>query len=202
MPKRKRRSPTQGLRPAESTNALRKTLSGRTKSELVDVLMQLAEADRGILRQLTARFDVVVTPVELIAATRQAIVDATHFDVRQINRNFDYDYAAYAEVKRNLGRLIVAGQWRPAMELSLELMKRGSYQAEMSDEGLMIQDIEDCLSIVLESMAKCDLPAHKVVAWCSAMLKTDRIQCIARDELQSHRSHFQNIAAYQHRPER
>ena len=46
------------------------------------------------------------TADELVAATRQAIADATDFDERDINRNFDYDYEAYSEVKRNLGRLI------------------------------------------------------------------------------------------------
>jgi hypothetical protein len=90
--------------------------------------MELAQADRGVLRQLTARFDVATTPDELVAATRQAIADATAFDEREINRNFDYDYEAYAEVKRNLGRLIATGQLRLAMPLALELMKRGSYQ--------------------------------------------------------------------------
>ena len=100
--------------------------------------MELAEADRGVLRQLTARFDVATAPDELVAATRQAIADATDFDERDINRNFDYDYEAYSEVKRNLGRLIGSGQLRLAMLLAvLELMKRGSYQVEMSDEGLI-----------------------------------------------------------------
>src|SRR5262249_27996589 len=136
MTKRKRNIATPDGKAPESTRALHKAMSGRTKAELVDVLLQLARSDRGILRQLTARFDVPDSPAELFSATRQAIADATAFDVRKMNRNFDYDHAAYNEVKRNLGRLIAAGQWRPAMELSLELMKRGSYQAEMSDEGI------------------------------------------------------------------
>ena len=137
------------------------------------------QADRGILRQLTARFDVAAAPDELVAATRQAIADATDFDERDINRNFDYDYEAYREVKRNLGRLIDSGQLRLAMQLSLELMKQGSYQVEMSDEGMMTEDIEDCLSVVLKTLKKCDLPADEVIAWCSAMLDNDRVGFIA-----------------------
>ena len=97
--------------------ALRQALARRKKAELVDVLLELAQADRGVLRQLTARFDVAAAPDELVAATRQAIADATDFDERDINRNFDYDYEAYGEVKRNLGRLIDAGQLRLAMQL-------------------------------------------------------------------------------------
>jgi hypothetical protein len=162
---------------------------------LVDTLLELAQADRGVLRQLTARFAVAAAPDELVAATHQAIADATAFDERDINRNFAYDYEAYQEVKRNLGRLIDVGQLRLAMQLTLELMKQGSYQVEMSDEGLMTQDIEDCLDVVLKALKKCDLPANEVIAWCSAMLDEDRVGFIAREPLQSLRDHAQGAAA-------
>ena len=178
----------------ESMAQLRQALSRRKKAELVDALLELAQADRGVLRQLTARFDVAAAPDELVAATRQAIADATAFDERDINRNFDYDYEAYGEVKRNLGRLIDAGQLRPAMQLALGLMKQGSYQVEMSDEGLMTQDLEDCLSVVLKALEKGDLPANEVVAWCSAMLDTDRVGFIARTPLQALRTYAQAAA--------
>ena len=45
---------------------------------------------------MTERFELEAPPEELAAATRQAIADATDFDERDINRNFDYDYEAYA----------------------------------------------------------------------------------------------------------
>ncbi len=176
--------------------ALSQALARRKKAELVELLLELAQADPGILRQLTAQFDVVAAPEELVAATRQAIADATGFDAREINYNFDYDCAAYREVKRNLDRLIGEGQLRLAMQLSLELMKQGSYQVEMSDEGMMTDDIEDCLSVVLENLKKCDLPAVEVIAWCSAMLENDRVGCIASQPLQSLRNQFQVIAAH------
>src|SRR5512142_2366961 len=197
MPKRqpKPRRPVPSREQSGPTAALRQALARRKKAELVDVLIELAEADRGILRQLTARFDVATTPDELVAATRQAIADATAFDERDINRNFDYDYEAYAEVKRNLGRLIGSGQLRQAMPLALELMKQGSYQVEMSDEGMMTEEIEDCLKVVLEALRKCDLPAAEVIAWCSTMLENDRVGFIAREPLQSLRNHFRRAAA-------
>ena len=160
----------------------------------MDTLLELAQADRGVLRQLTARFDVAAAPDELVAATHQAIADATAFDRRDINRNFAYDYEAYGEVKRNLGRLIGLGQLQLAMRLALELMKQGSYQVEMSDEGLMTQDIEDCLDVVLKALEKCDLPATEVIAWCSAMLDNDRVGFIARQPLQALRTHAQAAA--------
>jgi len=170
---------------------LRRALAKRTKAELIDTLVEFAEDDRRILRQLDERFELEASPQELVAATRQAIADATYFDKRDINRNFDYDYEAYGAVKRNLGRLIGLGQLRPAMELSLELMKRGSCQVEMSDEGLMTQDIEECLQVVLQALQECDLPPSEVVTWCKGMIKSDRIGCIYDQELQSLKHRFE-----------
>lgn len=194
MPKRKPKKAAPARKQPESTAQLRQALSRRKKAELVEVLLELAQADRGVLRQLTARFDVSAPPDKLVAVTRQAIADATDFDKRAINRNFDYDYEAYREVKRNLGRLIAAGQLRLALQLALELMKQGSYQVEMSDEGRMTEDIEECLSVVVETLETCDLPAAEIITWCSAMLDNDRVGFIAREPLQSLRTHFQAAA--------
>ena len=189
MSQRKPKKATPTSKRHEAIALLRRALSRQKKATLVDTLVELAQADRGVLRRLTGRFDVVAAPKELVAATYQAIADATAFDARDINQNFAYDYEAYGEVKRNLGRLIDAGQLQQAMRLTLELMKQGSYQVEMSDEGLMTQDIEECLDVVLKALAKCDLPADEVVAWCSAMLDNDRVGFISREPLQSLRNH-------------
>jgi len=187
MPRRQpnRRRPVPSVKPPGPAATLRQALARRKRAELVDALVELAEGDRAILRQLTARFDVVMTLEELVAATHQAIADATDFDEREINRNFDYDYEAYAAVKRNLGRLIASEQLRLAMPLALELMKLGSYQVEMSDEGLMAEDVADCLNVVIEAVTKSDLPADEMLAWCSALHKADRIGFIARASIEA-----------------
>ncbi len=174
--------------------ALRRALNGRKKAELVQCLLDLAQEDRRLLRQLTARFDVPALPDELVAATRQAIAAATDFDEREINYNFDYDYEAYEAVKRNLRLLVDAGQLPLAMQLAVYLMKEGSYQVEMSDEGLMTEEIEDCLSVVLKALRTTDLPAGEVVAWCAAMLKNDRVGFIAEEEIKSLQNRFGAIA--------
>jgi hypothetical protein len=195
MPGRKPKKAVPERKRPDDVGTLRKALSRTTKAELVDVLLELAQGDRGVLRQLTTRFDMPAAPDELEAATRQAIADATDFDERDVNRNFDYDCEAYEEIKRNLGRLVESGQLRLAMQLSLELMKRGSYQVEMSDEGLMSEDIEACLYVVLKALRSCQLPVGEVTAWCSEMLANDRVRFIAEGPLQSLRSRFQKAAA-------
>jgi hypothetical protein len=113
------------------------------------------------------------------------------FDERDIHRNFDYASEAYPEVKRNLGRLIDLHELRLAMELSLELMKHGSSPVEMSDEGLMTQDIEECLQVVVQALKKCRLPSEGILAWCKAMAKADRLKCIYDRELEQLRKHFE-----------
>ncbi|OHB68240.1 MAG: hypothetical protein A2V70_12925 [Planctomycetes bacterium RBG_13_63_9] len=140
-------------------------LAKQTRAQLIDVLVELAREGRNILRHLAERIDLEAPPEELATATRQAIADATDFDERDINRNIDYDYEAYGEVKRNLGRLIELGELHLAMELSLELMKQGSYQVEMSDEGLMPQDIEECLAVVTHALRQCGPAPGEVIAW-------------------------------------
>ena len=160
-------------------------LAKRTKRELIEALVELARDDRNVLRQLDARFELEPPPRELVVATRQAITDATDFDERDINRNFSYDYAAYDAVKRNLSRLVGLGQLRLAMELSLDLMHQGSYQVEMSDEGLMTDDIEECLKVVIQALRNCDLPTSESMAWCREMLKKDRVGFICDEELKA-----------------
>ena len=78
-----------------------------------------------------------------------------------------------------------------AMELSLELMDQGSCQVEMSDEGLMTDDIEECLKVVLQALRKCDLPASMLITWCRDMLKKDRVGFICQEELKALRHHVE-----------
>ncbi len=174
---------------ADSVERLRTALAKGKKSDLVDILAELASSDRNLFRRLGVHFKLESPPEELAAATRLAIADATDFDEREINRNFSYDYAAYDEVKRNLSRLIEPEQLPLAMELCLELMKQGSYQVEMSDEGMMTADIEECLAVVVKALKSSDLPPADAIAWCDQMLKSDRVGFIYREELQSLRNH-------------
>jgi uncharacterized Zn finger protein len=193
MPKRTSNKPIKSLKRTDPAPWLRKALAQRTKGDMIDVLVEIAREDRAILRRLAAHFELQTPLTELMAETRQAIADATAFDERDINRNFSYDYEAYEEVKRNLTRLVGMGQLRLAMELSLELMDQGSRQIEMSDEGLMTKDIEECLMVVMKALKGCDLPTGEKLAWCAEMTKRDRVSFVGDRELQSLRKHFEAV---------
>jgi hypothetical protein len=188
-----KRRPQKLIKGSDVAQRLRQALANRRKDELIDILVELAGEDRALLRRLAAHVELETPPDELAAATRQAIADATDFDERDINRNFAFDYQAYADVKRNLGQLIELGELRLAMELSLELMKQGSYQVEMSDEGMMTDDIEECLAVVVQAVKKCALPPSEVLAWSAAMIKNDRVGFIYDRELADLRKYFEAL---------
>jgi len=71
------------------------------------------------------------------------------------------------------------------MDLALELMSRGSYQVEMSDEGMMTEDIDECLRVVVKALKKSDLPAEEVLDWCKMMHRKDHVGFICEQELQT-----------------
>jgi len=173
----------------DAVERLRAALAKGKKADLIDILVELASSDRNLFRRLGVHFKLESPPEELAAATRLAIADATDFDEREINHNFSYDYAAYEEVRRNLNRLVELEQLPLAMELCLELMKQGSYQVEMSDEGMMTADIEECLAVVVKALKSSDLPSADVIVWCDRIFKNDRVGFIYREELQTLRSH-------------
>jgi hypothetical protein len=170
---------------AVSADALATALARRTKAELVEAILQVVRGNLGIRRELEERFQVELPPDELINATGLAICDATDFDERQINYNFDYDWRAYEAVQRNFELLVKAGHLQAAMDLSLRLMKDGSYQVEMSDEGLMTQEIEECLLVVINAVRKSNLPPADVTAWCAAMVNADRVGFVCDRALHS-----------------
>jgi len=112
MAKRRLKKAPKAADLTDAAERLRKALAKRTKGELIDVLVEFAREDHKLLRRLDVRFEPEAPPKELVAATRRAIADATDFDEREINYNFDYDYEAYHEVKRNLSRLVAPGTAR------------------------------------------------------------------------------------------
>jgi hypothetical protein len=179
-------------KPPDSLELLRAVLRKRTKDELIEVVLEWARDSRTARRQLEARFDVEPPDQQLVADTRQAIADATAFDERKVNYNFDYDYQAYETVQRNFRRLTEARRIDQAMDLSLELMGQGSYQVEMSDEGLMADDLCACLQVVIGALGKSNVPPREIVAWCDAMQRQDRVGFICRDELRALRNLYAN----------
>jgi uncharacterized Zn finger protein len=185
MQKRRTKKRVRKAKKPSLLDYLRKALGKCKKDELVDIILEFARSDKRVFRQLDSRLELEFSLETLIDSTRLAIEDATDFDEREMNQNFDYDMEAYDTVKRNFSRLIELGQLRRAMELSLELMRQGSCQIELSDEGMMLDDIEECLQVVIKAIKRSDLSKDEVKVWSAEMLQKDRVGFICTKRLQT-----------------
>lgn len=170
---------------------LQKTLIKMSKAELIDTVMRMARNEADIRDQFVNQLDVQIPlpPASktnlkaIVAATREAIAKATWFDPRQMNHNFDIDYRAYESVQRHLKQLVAAKHFEPAVELAIELMDKGSYQIEMSDEGMMLDEVQDSLRPVTMGLSQSGLPEAKVEQWLESICAADRCGFVWSDDL-------------------
>lgn len=185
MPKKALKKVPKGKDAVPSLDYLAAALKKQSKETLVKMLMEIASTDRVMQRELEVELDVHAPDNQIIPQTREAIADATYFDEDDYNTNFDYDSRAYELVEKNFRKLVQMKAWADVMNLSLELLRDGSAQAEASDEADMASDIEDCLKPVIEALANTNLPRKVIVDWCDQMKLADKIGCICVQELVS-----------------
>lgn len=182
-PRRKAGGKVPKLR-SNKTDWLPKALAKLTKEELVEIVIAAARNDGRLRQALEARFPSDFPGRDLVEETVMAISRATDFDDREIGQNFDYDYEAYEKIERNFRKLVNSGKLTDAMPLALKLMREGSYQAEMSDESLMSDDLERALRVVIDAVDRAEMPAQAVITWCQEMVKADRLAFLCRSELE------------------
>lgn len=153
------------------------------KGELAALLVKLAKHSPDARRSLEKELE-IEKPIELVVDDVQsAIANATDFDDRNINHNFEYDCQAYESARNGLKTLVKLGSLAEAKRLSLELMRQGSYQVECSDEGMMTEDIEGCLEPVIRAVKNAgDKDAQQ---WATQMLQADRVGFICEGSLKS-----------------
>lgn len=161
-------------------------LQKRTKAKLVETIMMLAKQHTNVARELENELSIEKPADLLIEDVGLAIANATDFDERMINHNFDVDWQAYEDVKKGLKQLIDFGHLEHAKSLAITLMKDGSYQVECSDEGLMSDDISECLCPVIQAVKKAG--GKEADAWAFEMQLADRVGFICDRELATLRS--------------
>lgn len=160
---------------------IEKELHKRTKAELVVLILAIAKEHAVVARDLEHRLP-IDKPVDLLISDVSSAIDrATDFDERMMNHNFDVDWQAYAEVQKGLSLLVKQGHLADAKSLALKLMKDGSYQVECSDEGLMTDEISQCLLPVIRAVKAAG--GDEAVKWAGDMRKADRVGFICEKEL-------------------
>ena len=123
-------------------------------------------------------------PTYLIAHDlRHAIEVATRVDKSKLNSNFSYSWQAYEEAERGFKALVGLGELEVAKVIAIEFMKEASYQVACSDEGLMVEEIEACLKLVIQAVADDQPNTHR--DWALAMLQADGSGFICRSALEA-----------------
>ena len=154
------------------------------KPGLVACLTELAESIPEVWLHLESRLKLEPRAIgDVVERARSAIARATDFDDRQTNCNFDYDSAAYEQVERCFRQIVKMGDLETAMELAESLLSEGSHQVEMSDEGLMWDEIESCLDIVFNAVARSSMPPEKLLAWAARLEVIDRVGLYSQPQL-------------------
>lgn len=163
----------------EREELLRVALDKMKNADLVELTLRVAQESKAsgwMLEQevgLDKPIDVLVNDVAV------AIDIATKVDEQRMNYNFEYDWRAYEAIQRGLSQLIQKGEIEEAKALALKLMQQGSYQIECSDEGLMQEEIENCLRPVISAVADSSGGGE----WVREMLRHDGTGCICQQEL-------------------
>lgn len=169
------------LAKADGFPLIEKELRKRTKADLIAMILKIAKDHAVVARELEHRLN-VEKPADLLVADVSASIDrATDFDERKMNNNFDVDWQAYADVQKGLSQLVKLGQLEDAKSLALKLMKDGSYQVEFSDEGLMTDDICECLKPVIQAVKAAG--GDEASKWAGEMQQADRVGFICDQEL-------------------
>ena len=170
-------------KPAKSDRfpLIEKELHKRTKAELVAMILAIAKEHAVVSRELEDQLT-IEKPVDLLVADVSSAIDrATDFDERMMNHNFDVDWQAYADVQKGLSQLVELSHLADAKSLAIKLMKNASYQVECSDEGLMTDEISQCLKPVIRAVKAAG--GDEAVKWAGDMQAADRLGFICDKEL-------------------
>ncbi len=151
----------------------------RKKADLVELALRVAQEGKAAEWALEQGLGLEKPVALLVHDIETAIKIATRVDERRLNYNFDYDWRAYQAVHRGLCQLVQRGRIEEAKALALTLIQKGSRQIECSDEGLMHEEIEGCLRVVIAAVAGSPGGAE----WALRMLEEDRVGVVCEQEL-------------------
>jgi len=152
-------------------NLLRVALERRKKVEIVELVLRLAGEEKSCTWTLERELGLDKPIALLVHDVEVAIKLATRVDELRLNYNFDYDRRAYEAIQVGLAQLIEKNALDEAKALALKLMRAGSYQIECSDEGLMSEEIERCLRVVIAAVAG----TSDAGDWAREMRRCDRV---------------------------
>lgn len=146
---------------------LRKLLEGKSREELVDLLVNLARIHPDIEQSLRESEQLCRGQVApLLRALRKEIVHLTGEPAWCNHWNNEGSVPDYSHVQRQFEALFAAGHFDELLELGDLLWREGSEQVEQSDDdGQTATDIGECLEVVVAAVPKSSLPRPQQLLW-------------------------------------
>lgn len=149
-----------------SESSLKAFLESKTKSQLVDLIIELARHSDATEESLRNRIHVADGSV-------QAIVKAIRKDIREFSREpYDYDdygsFPNYSRTKERLETLLSGGYYDEILSVGKDLLKAGTEQVEMyNDEGELGEEIGGCMDIVFRALPRTSLSPVEQMVWAT-----------------------------------
>ena len=163
----------------EREELLRAALKKMKRADVVELTLCIAQEVKASEWTLESEIE-LDKPVDLLVNDIEIAIEiATRVDEQQMNRNPKIDWRAYDAVQRGLSQLIRREGIEEAKALALNLMQKGSFQIECSDEGLMYEEIESCLRPVISAVAESSAGDE----WALKMLRHNSTGFVCRREL-------------------
>lgn len=136
-----------------------RALNKKTKSELVTLLLEMAEKHQPVRDELLSKLDISSTSQTLISKTVSMEIDRASKEPGWQNHwrheGFTPDYS---QVRSGLQQLFKAGRYDEIIELGKKLFRQGLLQiGQSNDDGETLAEIHDTLAIVFKALPKCSL---------------------------------------------
>jgi uncharacterized Zn finger protein len=149
-------------------------LQEKSKAQLVELLLELAEQHPDIAQDLVNR-------QQILSGSTKKLVARLRKEIREVGAEpgwqrhwSDEGYTPdYSEIRRKLNTLLEAGHPDEVLDLGRELMIVGLRQAEESDdEGETADQVASCMPVIVEALDRSSLSLAAKLAWAvEAVLK-------------------------------
>jgi len=150
-------------------------LQDKSKAQLVELLLELAEQHPDIAQDLMDR-------QEILSGSTKKLVARLRKEIRQVGTEPGWQrhwsgegYTPdYSGIRQKLGALLEAGHPDEVLDLGRELMIVGLRQAEESDdEGETADQVASCMPVIVEALDRSSLSPAAKLAWAVEAVRKD-----------------------------
>ena len=151
-------------------------LDGKTKTQLTELILELAGKFPQIAQELTDR-------KQLASGDTKSLINRLKKEIREISSEPGWQnhwqqegYTPdYSEIRIKLETLLKAGHADDVLMLGKELIQLGNQQIEEShDEGETATEIEECMPVIVKALEQSSIATADKLAWAvDVVLKDD-----------------------------